>query len=485
MINDISTEVISRVLVDNNNEPTPELLSSIVTSYSGELKRVRSLYDRYQADSLPIKDKSVQNANWSNYKLRANLEGHIVRLYAGFMNPYATSYSVPKEKQALIGERLSRWTKQNVIEKIDAETLQHSCACGMAYVYVNQGDQSVYNLRPYEVIPIFGVDASRLDYALRYFRVNAFVQENGQMVHQSVEHFEWYAPNKIIFYERGTDGKLQMKNSVDSRTGKCPVVMIRFNGNMESNYSDVVEMCDAYREILSTSCDETINIKWAILKFLGMAAPDSTVKDANGDTEEDRFARMMKKAFSLFIPGAAGQTGTIDVQWLSKQIPKDFIEFMLNKLYEQILVLTETFDPDYAAHSAAISTVTGPGMDFKLLSMKSKCQMAKTYFISGMRRVLELVIAGWNIVNGSKLDPLDIDIAVNFNIPVDRLSEIQFLQQANGVLSQRTALSLSLLVKDPNSEIEQMKLEAEERRSIYQDLDKEDEAGDEDVEEAK
>jgi SPP1 family phage portal protein len=477
MIDSISTDIITRVLDANNGYPTIGLIDSIVINYKTELNRLKGLYDRFRAEGLPITGKSVQNPEWSNTKLRTNIEGHIVRLFTGFMNPYATSYAFPSKPEfQSINDALSKWTKANTIEKIDSETFEKSCSCGMSYLYVDQGDQKVYNLNPYEVIPVWSITPDRLDFALRYYVINAYVvKDDGTLTQEQIEKFEWYGPNKIIFYERNisqeVNGGIKLIKEVENMIGICPVVMVRFNGSMSGNYSDVTEMCDAYREVLSTFVDEGINIKWAILKFLGMNQPDSVQKDANGDTEESRFVRMLKRAFSIFIPNVSGQTGTVDVQWLSKQLPKDVIEFLLGKLYEQILIQTETFDPDSSNSSSIISNTTGPGMDFKLLSMTSKCQMAKTYFICGMREVIRLVIAAWNIKGNSSIDPYDVDIIMNFNKPIDRLTEIQFLAQGKGILSQKTLLSNSLLVKDVNTEIEQMKQEQEESRQFYTYLD--------------
>jgi SPP1 family phage portal protein len=468
----INTDVIMQILDDNVGEPTTALIESLVMQYSSELARLESLYDRFRAEELPISKKTVQNTNWSNYKLRANIEGHIVRLYSGFMNPYATSYSFPaKDENNEINDKLSRWTRMNTIEAIDAETLQQSCACGKSYIYVNQADQKLYNLKSYEVIPIYNISPEKLDYALRYYEVNAYVIKDGALKQELIRKYEWYGPDWIIKYEKSGNNAITEIERVPNLLGICPVVMVRFNGEVKSNYADVYEMCDAYRDVLSTFTDEGVNIKWAILKFLGMAQPDSIQKDANGDSEEDRFVRMLKRAFSIFIPTVSGQTGTVDVQWLSKQLPRDVIEFLLDKLYEQILIQSETFDPDSSKSAGIISNTTGPGMDFKLLSMTSKCQMAKTYFISGMREVFRLVIGAWNKIINTSYDALDIDIVINFNKPIDRLTEIQILSQGKGILSQRTLLSNSLLVKDVNAEIEQMNKERQESQDFYTNLD--------------
>lgn len=470
----ISTEVISTVLTNNGMEPTENLLDQIVTSATSELARIRALYDRFQADHLPILDKKVQNPNWSNYKLRANIEGHIVKLYTGFMNPFSTSYSVPKEEKEF-SERLSQWVRANVIEKIDAETLQVSAACGMTYLYVNQGDQMLTNLRPYEVIPIYSQSTGNMDYALRYYTVSAYENDGTALKTKTVQYYEWYGPDKIIFYQKENGGMFKKTKEVVNLIKLCPVVMIPFNGNLESNYGDVKEMCDAFREILSTAADETVNIKWSLLKFLGVDQPDDTNVDANGETDADKFVKMIREAFTLFLKQNPGQAGAIDAQWLTKPLPKDFIEFMLDTLYEKILVLTDTFDPSFAKTSAVIASTTGPGMDYKLIPMKSKCAMAKTYFIDGMRKVFKRVVLCWNITGNTKYDPLAIDITFNFNIPVDRLSEMQYLQAADGVISQRTALANCMIIKDVDGEIQQMEQEREQRRQIYTDLDKTDE----------
>ena len=472
----IRTDVVNKVLETNGGIPTPALIESLLLEYRPELKRLEELYDRFLAEDLPIEGKVVQNKNWSNYKLKTNLEGHIIRLYTGFMNPYATSYSFPSTPENKdVNDRLSRWARMNTIEAKDAETLQLSAACGLSYICVDQADQRLYNLKPFEMIPIYQVNPERLDYALRFYQVYMYETDtSGKLTRKLIQKFEWYSPDWIIYYERQGEKDQQAITElkrIPNLLKVCPIVMVRFNSEMKSNYENVKEMCDAYRDVLSTFVDEGVNIKWAILKFLGLAQPDSIQKDSNGETEQDRFVRMLKDAFSLFIP-PTGQTGSVNIEWLSKQLPKDIIEFLLDKLHEQILIQSETFDPDSPNVGKVVSNISGVGMDYKLLSMTSKCLLAKTYFLSGMREVMRIVISAWNIIMNSKYDPYDIDIVMNFNKPVDRLTEIQILAQGKGILSQKTLLSNSLIVKDVNAEILQLKAEQTDSINFYTDLDK-------------
>ncbi|NRN92677.1 hypothetical protein IMAU30038_00087 [Lactobacillus helveticus] len=102
-------------------------------------------------------------------------------------------------------------------------------------------------------------------------------------------------------------------------------------------------------------------------------------------------------------------------------------------------------------------------LEYKYLPMKNKAGSKERKFTKSLRALFRAIFSTGQVISVSGRDAWE-ELQFQFirNIPQDIASAINAAKQAEGLVSQRTLLSLLPFVDDPDEEIEQLQKEKQE-----------------------
>ena len=111
------------------------------------------------------------------------------------------------------------------------------------------------------------------------------------------------------------------------------------------------------------------------------------------------------------------------------------------------------------------SNTSGVAIKYKLIGLEQIRSRKEREFKKGLQRRIELISNILKLKNKAAIDFRDIEIHFTANIPANVVEQAQIVNQLEGVVTQKTLLSLLPFVADPSEEISEIeKQRAEEIR---------------------
>lgn len=249
----------------------------------------------------------------------------------------------------------------------------------------------------------------------------------------TVIKFEIYTKTNNKNYEMDTEDKNRRVKTLAETPNLLDFVPLNVfinNTDLMGDFENVLELIDAYDNLLSSCNDELV--KWAISYLL--------ISGAKLGKEQ---IEQMKATRTLSNLDAKDSVG-----WLTKDINTSFLTFMRDALREEIQLLTHV--PDFVKLRSG-DAQSGASLDRLLFDFEFLCSTKESFFKKALYNRLTLIDQFEDIGDDFKDN---IEINFNRNKPSDSTLNADLFNKYWGKLSNFTVIkNFATFVEDPEQEM--------------------------------
>ncbi|MBE0449031.1 MAG: phage portal protein [Actinobacteria bacterium] len=427
----------------------PEMVKLLIEDHKNTALKLNIFYESYKQSeaATPILKRTFTDENKVNNKLANDFIGEIVDMKVGYMFGNPISYQIDKEAQGAeaANEEIAMFNKRNAIDDLDAETgkLATICGIGARLLYIDtEGDESVMNLWPWEVIFVYENNIEEPLAAIRYYKVWR-LSDNDEWVEYI--RAEWYTNEAIHYLLSDDKGEYSYDpeepvNPLPHVFDEIPVIAFINNEEMQSDFEKVLSLIDGYDRTLSDVNSEIEQFRLAYMKLIGASIDDDTLD-----------AALRTGVFQIPQEGC-------DLEFLTKELNDVIVENHLNRLEDNILRFAKSTnfkDESFAGQQSGVA------IRYKLTPLESKCVTMERKFTTALRRQFKVLVTAWQKRNVT-FDPIDTKFTFTRNIPINLLDEAKTTTKLKGMVSEETRLGQLTFVENVEEEIERMKADTEE-----------------------
>lgn len=247
-----------------------------------------------------------------------------------------------------------------------------------------------------------------------------------------------------------TDQSGDYKMDVDDQIfwGDVPVVAFEKPGTT-AIFEPAITLIDAYEQILNNINSMTQYNDDAKLKLVGYS-PESEAGTPERIKEEERIL----KSHCIYV----GEGG--DVDWLLKNIDYSGMLDVLKSLHTLIMFCVASPDTTDTTFSTSESSLA---LRLKMFPFELKAADTKAIFKKGYLRQIEIETRRINLNRKRSFDFTKVDVEIPVNIPSDTQKSVEMAaaMKNSGLFSDKTCIAKSGIDIDPDQEIIQRDLEAE------------------------
>ena len=426
-----------------------ELLQELLFSHKAIAERQKHLYDMYTAVDLEIQHRKLTDDVKINNKLENDFYSLIINQCVGYLFGNGLVYSIDSGKYDLdtfkeYQDELFKWQVINNIADLDMETGKYQAVCGVAYriCYIADGEESVMNIKPWEIIPF--EENGVMKYAIRYYKT--YDAEGNEIV--KVDFYDdRYVSEYVYKHEtmRNESG-LVLTNKYEHLFKYCPVISFENYEDHIGDFEKTITLVEAFNRLVSDTQNEIEEFRQAYMVF-------------DNDAEIDKETII-----------AARQTGAFTLPegskayFLTKDINPEFIQLQKEMLEENIYKFSQSVNMTDENFSGG--TQTGESRKWKILDLENKAMVKERKFEKALREQFKVLCSSWN-VRGKDLKYWDIFVQFSRAIPKDLSYLADVVTKLKGIVSDRTLISLMPFVDDIDFEFEQRE---EELTSTYGQL---------------
>ncbi|MED4342407.1 phage portal protein [Bacillus licheniformis] len=437
-----------------NNEIDGPIIEQIIEEHKPIKDKAIAQYERYMASvaGVPILQREAAQFedfetgkvrridHLVNNRLNNAFDAEIVDTKVGYMFGHPISYETEKDgenKNTALAEQINNFNTINNIADADSEWGKKAAICGYGarLVYIApDGLVRVANVNPWEVVIIAENDITEPSFALRYYKVFDWV--NNQSIER--EKATFYDDKMAYFFEKQKGGWTLLEKKLHL-FDYCPLFGLPNNDEQMGDVEKVIKLIDAYDRTLSDASNEIEQLRLAYLILKGAGMDDEDIQE-------------LKKTGVLEMFGKDD-----DAKFLTKDINDTMIENHLNRLEENILRFAKSVN--FSDESFG-GNVTGVAMKYKLMALENKCITMERKTTAALRYQYKLLCSAWakkGLVSAG--DYLKVWFSFKRNLPSNLLEEAQTSGQLKGQVSEETRLSTLSIVDDVQYEIERMKAE--------------------------
>ena len=426
-----------------------ELLQELLFSHKAIAERQKHLYDMYTAVDLEIQHRKLTDDVKINNKLENDFYSLIINQCVGYLFGNGIVYSIDSDKYDLdtfkeYQDELFKWQVINNIANLDMETGKDQAVCGVAYriCYIADGEESVMNIKPWEIIPF--EENGVMKYAIRYYKT--YDAEGNEIV--KVDFYDdRYVSEYVYKHETMRNGSgFVLTNKYEHLFKYCPVISFENNEDHIGDFEKTITLVEAFNRLVSDTQNEIEEFRQAYMVF-------------DNDAEIDKETII-----------AARQTGAFTLPegskayFLTKDINPEFIQLQKEMLEENIYKFSQSVNMTDENFSGG--TQTGESRKWKILDLENKAMVKERKFEKALREQFKVLCSSWN-VRGKDLKYWDIFVQFSRAIPKDLSYLADVVTKLKGIVSDRTLISLMPFVDDIDFEFEQRE---EELTSTYGQL---------------
>ena len=231
--------------------------------------------------------------------------------------------------------------------------------------------------------------------------------------------------------------------------GEVPAVEYQNNFDRIGDFETVTSLIDALNTLMSDRCTDKRKFIDAILAVYGMGVDDK-------DKEDLKKYKMLDN-----LPIEAR------IEYVQKTFDEGSVHILADDLVREIHKQTMTVDmtdEQFAGNSS------GQALKLKLLTMNMLVKNKIRNMEKGLRKRFEmynhwLSVQGiMNIVSKQAVVPV-----FTVSMPINEVEIVSIVRQLDGIVDQKTLLSLLWFVRDPESVLEKVREEKKENQKAYLD----------------
>lgn len=289
-----------------------------------------------------------------------------------------------------------------------------------------------------------------------------------------MDYIDVYDDENVYYY----DSSFNLLDVKQHNFGCIPVSYGCFGGKytIENGYKQnnnslvdiIADKQDAYSTIQSIATREIIDFNNAILTVFGAELQDRL--DENGNPVLDEYGNRVKIQPVLSDTSLINfaDKSTQGIAWVTKELPKDFIELKLTQTRADIYSLASHIDSSQETKS----NVSGAALRCRLFVLENKCIELENAMQNLLKTRLKLICKYLALNNIANYDYKKIGIKFSPNIPMDLASTSDALAKIDhSVLSNYTKRQMLAIVDDPDAEQDRIDRENEKELSLIDGLD--------------
>ena len=406
-----------------------KMLKRYRESVAPAIKKAQGYYDGEQA----ILKKAYADPTKPCSKTVTNYCKNIADTYRGYI---ASAGYITYRSNDDISE-LMDILQRNDYQTQDSDFCLNALVSGVAYELLYVDEAAQVRFRQIDPLQCFGVFDDSLDgnllYFVRFYPVNEWDDLDTWQV-------DVYGQSMKRSYSMdGADGQLHFVGEEPHYFNGCPAnvfMMPKEKPVFECIYS----LQDSYNELLSSELDDYSAFCDAYLALTGV------------DADEEDVATMKENRVLLLPEGAMAQ-------WLTKNANDAQVENILNRTHNDIYRIAQC--PDLSAESFISGVSSGIAIKYRLTGIETRAAGIAAAMAEALRRRIELILGFASMKDGEEL-ALDVRIDFARNIPEDLQSVVNVVTSLQGIVSEKTLLSLLPFVSDVDAEAEAL---AEQKRA--------------------
>jgi SPP1 family phage portal protein len=325
---------------------------------------------------------------------------------------------------------------------------------GMVGANGTQAIPRFYNVDPREIIMLYDEEPEpQRSMGIRYYRVDEHTYK-----------VELYLKDKYRTYLRTNNGSGTWEYTLTEEGqhfyGDVPITAYYMGDEKIGLIDPVSRILDDYDLLVSDSMVEFSRFANAYLRIVNSSIGDPTGQ--NPKVLKETLSRLkMSRVFDRL-------RDKDDVTFLTKDIPKDFVDFMEKILREQIH--SQSHVPDFGSEKFS-GALSGAAIERMLFDFENVVSSAEADFDQGLRDRIDLVTRILSRTQGIQGKQQDVVISHRRNIPIDEAdSAAVAVAMRNAGLSMETVLDNMPRAMVPNVQEELKRQQGEAESMVDVDL---------------
>lgn len=420
-------------------ELTDKLLQKIMNSFLMNTRPIRRKYKDYYDGKQKILQKTYSDASKPCNKVITNYCADIVSSYSGYIaSPGYISYTGPND----ISEVMD-CLRYNDYQDEDSDFLTMALIYGTAAELMYTDTEGKVRFRLINPLQCFGIYddslSSDLLYFVRWYRVNEWDESD-------TYRLDLYSDATIRHYQmNGENGFLTFLGEEPHYFNQCPANIFSLDEDERSIFDCVLSLQDAYNEILSGEIDDYDAFCDAYLAITGC------------DADSEDIATMKENRVIVLPEGASAE-------WLTKNATDTQVENILKRIHDSIYRIAKC--PDFSSETFVGGVSSGVAIRYRLTGCETKAAAIESNMKKALQRRIELVAGVASLKLGEEVYR-DIQITFTRNIPSDNTDTVNMVKALQGVVSEKTLLSMIPQVSDVEAELDALKEQKETNMEIY------------------
>ncbi|ASB97440.1 phage portal protein [Streptococcus equi] len=441
------------------------LLDYIKHHESKQKPRIQELLDYAEGNNHTVCESGRRReADMADSRAIHNYGKYISTFKQGYLvgNPIRVEYEDNDDAKKQLFKELA---DKNNFHQLNRRLVKDLSKVGRAYelIYRSMDDKTeVVRLDPRETFIIYQADVGQASLVgVRYY--------NKSQLDRTKKTVEVYTDNEIIYFDY--DGQL---TEVDRRPHIFKSVPITEYLNTDDglgDYETELSLIDLYDAAQSDTANYMQDLSDAILAIIGRVSFPSYV-----DTKEKaiEYLRAMRKARLLNLEppvDTEGREGSVDAKYLYKQYDVNGTEAYKDRVVQDIHRFTNT--PDMSDSKFA-GTQSGEALKWKVFGLDQERVDLQALFEQSLKRRYKLIARVSELLK--EIDGFDISkLKITFtpNLPKSLHEKIEAFKALGGELSQKTTMSITDIVENPDKEIASINDEAKNRSLLAQKMESE------------
>lgn len=383
---------------------TSDIESYIIKHKSTLHARFDMLYDYYRGKNVKILDKPKDSDNPDN-RTPVSYARKIITTFTGYAyRPKYITYKPADDSKKEYYKQLQNTFDLNNEPIKTHVSGRNTGIYGVAYelLYIDRvgdlAEPKFFNVDPEEIILLYDFSPEpKPKIGIRYYEID-----------DDYYKVEVYYKSFIVYYDRkrSNSGKWEYTQPIEPEINffeDIQIVPYFFGDDCLGVIEPVLPLIDDYDEILSGSITEFERFANSYLKLVGMTMGGS---QPNDESQVRKWLARLRKSRTF-----ENLKDKDSVSFLTKDIPKDFIEFMTNHIHDQIH--TQSSVPDFAA----FKDVSGEAIKRLMFDFENVVSSAEADFDTGLYKRISLINTIYRKAGRIVEDPASIVITHKRNIP--------------------------------------------------------------------
>lgn len=341
-----------------------------------------------------------------------------------------------------INQAISDFWNRNSMDDSFYELSRLTSIYGHSYLYMWQNEEAktdTYWCTPKDTFVVY--DNSIRPKAL--FGVKYSKNEEGNFIG------ELLMPSlKVHFSESNSTFNISYDSAEELYYPELPIIEFVENENRMGLLEGVETLINHYNKAISEKANDVDYFADAYLAVVGMELDEESI-------------RMLRDNRTINLYGTG--TDKVNIEFLAKPNGDNTQENLLDRL-ERLIYQTSMV---VNLNDEKFGTTSGIALELKMQSMQNLAKTKQNKFTKGFNILFKNFFA--IITNGIEANKKDewinLDYTFTLNLPKNIENEVQVARDLEGIVSQKTQLSVLSIVDNVSDEIEQMEMENEFNRS--------------------